>query len=141
MRVKWNGSLSGTFGASNGVKQGGVLSPLLFTVYLDQLILALKESGIGCHLNGMFVGAFIYADDVTLLAPTSMALKAMLSTCTDFAASHNLLFNASKTKCMYFNDAGSQLQNSYGTLICFLLHGGNLKFQTPRTVIFYHQFQ
>ena len=40
MRVKWNGSLSGTFSASNGVKQGGVLSPFLFTVYLDQLILA-----------------------------------------------------------------------------------------------------
>ena len=78
MRVKWNGSLSGTFSASNGAEQGGVLSPLLFTVYLDQLISALKESGIGCHLNGMFVGAFIYADDVTLLAPTSMALKAML---------------------------------------------------------------
>ena len=38
MRVKWNGSLSGTFSASNGIKQGGVLSPLLFTVYLDQLI-------------------------------------------------------------------------------------------------------
>ena len=94
------------------VKQDGVLSPLLFTVYLDQLILALTESGIGCHLNGMFVGAFIYADDVTLLAPTSMPLKAMLSTCTNFAASHNLLFNASKTKCMYFNDAGSQLQNT-----------------------------
>ena len=47
-------------------------------------------------------GAFSYADDVTLLAPTNMALKAMLNTCTEFAASHNLLFNASKTKCMYF---------------------------------------
>ena len=79
MRVKWNGSLCGTFSASNGVKQGGVLSPmLLFTVYLDQLILALKESGIGCHLHGMFVGAFICADDATLLAPTNVALKAML---------------------------------------------------------------
>ena len=77
----------------------------------NQLILAPKWSEIGCHLNGMFVGAFIYADDVTLLAPTSMALKAMLNTCADFAASHNLLFNASKTKCIYFNDAGSQLQN------------------------------
>ena len=108
----WNGALSGTFSASNRVKQWDVLSPLLSTFYLDQLILALKELGIGCHLNGMFVGAFIYADDVTLLAPTNMALKAMLNTCTDFAASHNLLFNASTTKCMYFNGAGSKLQNT-----------------------------
>ena len=60
----------------------------------------------------MFVGAFIYADDVTLLAPTIMAMKAMLNTRTDFSASHNLLLNASKTKCMYFNDAGSQLKNT-----------------------------
>ena len=66
---------------------------MLFTVYLDQLILARKELGIGFRLNGMFVGAFIYAHDVTLLAPTSIALKAMLNTCSDFAASHNLLFN------------------------------------------------
>ena len=57
----------------------------------------------------MLVGAFIYADDVTLLAPTNIAWKAMLNTCTDFSASHNLLFNASKTKCMYFNVAGLQL--------------------------------
>ena len=60
----------------------------------------------------MFVDSFIYADDVTLLAPTNMTLKVMLNICTDLAASHNLLFNASKTKCMYFNDAGSQLQNT-----------------------------
>ena len=86
-------TLSRTFSVINGVKQCGVLSPLLFTVYLDQLILALKESGIGFHLNGMFVGAFIYAHDVTLLALTSMTLKAMLNTCSDVAASHNLLFN------------------------------------------------
>ena len=59
MRIKWIGSLSGTFSASNGVKQGGVLSPLLFIVYLDQLILALKESGIGCHLCHMWVHSFM----------------------------------------------------------------------------------
>ena len=112
MRVKWNGALSGTFSVSNMVKQGGVLSPLLFNVYLDQLLLALKEIGIGFHLNDMFVGAFIYADHVALLVPTSIALKTMLNICTDFAASHNLIYNPLKTKCMYFNDAGSQLQNT-----------------------------
>ena len=109
IRIEWNSALSGTFNTGNGVKQGGrVLSPLLFTIYLDQLILSLKDLEVGCHLNGMFVGAFSYADDVTLLVPTNMALKAMLNTCAEFAASHNLLFNASKTKCMYFNGHRSQ---------------------------------
>ena len=67
-----------------------------------------KDLGVGCHLNGMFVGAFSYADNVTLLASTNMALKAMLNKCTELAASHNLLFNASKTKCMPFNGHRSQ---------------------------------
>ena len=71
----------------------------------------------------MFVGTFSYADDVTLLAPTNMALKAMLNTCTEFAASHNLLFNASKTKCMYFNGPRPQAHGRVefmGTAIEFL---------------------
>ena len=37
MRVKWNDTISSTFSTSNGVKQGGVLSPILFNVYLDEL--------------------------------------------------------------------------------------------------------
>ena len=56
------------------------------------------EQSIGGHMNGMFVWAFRYADDVTLLAPTGMALKRMLDTCTHFADAHNFLFNSSKTK-------------------------------------------
>ena len=45
----------------------------------------LSEQGLGCRLHGQFVGAFIYADDVTLLAPTSTALNIMLETCSNFA--------------------------------------------------------
>ena len=78
MSIKWNAAISDSFDTSNGVKQGGVLSPLLFNVYLDELILLLREQGVGCHMNDMFVGGFCYADDVTLLAPTGMALNAML---------------------------------------------------------------
>ena len=36
--VNWNGECSSTFSVGNGVKQGGVLSPVLFTIYLDNLI-------------------------------------------------------------------------------------------------------
>ena len=63
----------------------------------------LSEQGLGCHLHGQFVGAFIYVDDVTLLAPTSTALNVMLETCSNFAQCYDLLFNSSKTKCMYLS--------------------------------------
>ena len=63
----------------------------------------LSEQGGGCHLHGQFVGVFIYADDVILLAPTSTALDAMLETCSNFASDFDLQFNNSKSKCMYFS--------------------------------------
>ena len=112
MRIKWNAAISGSFDTSNGVKQEGVLLPLLFNVYLDELILLLREQGVGCHMNGKFVGAYCYADDVTLLAPTGMALNAMLDTYTRFAAAHNLSFNSSKTKCMFIDRSCLQLHSN-----------------------------
>ena len=112
MRIKWNPAISCSFDTSNGVKQGGVLSPLLFSVYVDELILLLREQAVGCHMNGMFVGAFSYADDVTLLAPTNMALNTMLDTCTRFADVRNLLFNSPKTKCMFIDRSSSKLHSN-----------------------------
>ena len=67
------------------------------------MILLLSEQGVECHLHGQFVGAFIYDDDVTLLAPTSTALNDMLETCSSFASDFDLQFNSNKTKCMYFS--------------------------------------
>ena len=112
MCIKWNTAISCSFDTSNGVKQGGVVSSLLFNVYLDELNLLLREQGVGCHMNGMFVGAFCYADEVTLLALTGMALNAMRDTCTRFADAHNLLFNSSKTKCMFIDRSCSQLHSN-----------------------------
>ena len=47
--VNWNGECSSTFSVGNSVKQGGVLSPVLFSLYLDGIIDQLKKKGIGCH--------------------------------------------------------------------------------------------
>ena len=54
LRVKWGSVMSESFTVMNGVKQGGVLSPVLFAVYTDGLLLRLQESGIGCHIGGHY---------------------------------------------------------------------------------------
>ena len=88
MQVHWNSSLSPPFATTNGVCQGGVLSPILFTICLDDLLTGLKGLGIGCHWDGCFVGAVGYADDVALLAPSPSALRIMLHFCENFASMH-----------------------------------------------------
>ena len=49
--VQWGDARSDTFKIFNGVKQGGVISPLLFTIYIDQLFQRLKQLGLGCHVG------------------------------------------------------------------------------------------
>ena len=102
MSVRWSHSFSDPFSVSNGVRQGSVLSPVLFSVYLDELLEMLGNSGVGCHWGGSFVGALCYADDIVLLAPCASALRHMLNICDSFATSHGLVFNANKTQLICF---------------------------------------
>ena len=46
----------------NGVRQGSFLSPFLFAVYLDGLLVELSKSGVGRHCGSSFAGAFSYVD-------------------------------------------------------------------------------
>ena len=50
-RVSWNGVCSNRFLIKNGVKQGGVLSHILFCVYLDGLLAILAESNVDCFIG------------------------------------------------------------------------------------------
>ena len=101
-RCKWDEVLSDYFLVTSGVKQGGVLSPRLFTVYIDDLVVRLKRAGIGCHMARLFIGAILFADDLCLLAPTRSALQKMLNICRDFFSELCLTFNPKKSKSLLF---------------------------------------
>ena len=73
--VKWNDTSSETFGVTNGVRQGGILSPLLFGVFIDNLLNKLQNSGFGCRMGHLYVGALGFADDLILLCPTEYGIK------------------------------------------------------------------
>ena len=96
------GRSSEYFKVTNGVRQGGVLSPILFTIYLDSLLECLQASGRGCYWDSHFAGALCYVDDLTILAPSSDALRKMIADCEAFGHSHGLRFNAAKTQLICF---------------------------------------
>ena len=85
-----------------------MLSPLLFSVYLDDLLVELRRLELGCHIGGMWYGACGYADDLILLAPNRQVLQQMVTICERYGAAHNLVFSTdpvpakSKTKCLLF---------------------------------------
>ena len=102
LRVKWDDHFSSFFSVTNGVKQGGVLSPILFCIYVDNLLQQLRHSSHGCYMGPHFVGALCYADDLVLISPSLSGLNSMLQICEQFALNYDLSFNAQKTQFIVF---------------------------------------
>ena len=104
IQVRWNNLLSSQHNISNGVKQGGCLSPKLFSVYVNQLITKLRSSNLGCRYgNDNYMSVYCYVDDISLLSPTFNGLKEMLKICEDFADDHDIILNASKSQLLQFS--------------------------------------
>ena len=74
-QVKWNNTLGESFAVLCSVRQGGVLSPVLFAVYDNDLIPELKRSGYGIHVGSLFIGCVLYDHDIVLLSASCYGLQ------------------------------------------------------------------
>ena len=106
-RIKWGASFSDEFFITNGVKQGGVLSPILFGMYMDVLFEVLSTSQAGCRVGQQFMGAFGYADDVILIAPTKSSMNVLLDICTDFSRDFQVKFYPHKSNLIAYPKSNS----------------------------------
>ena len=70
---------------------------------MDGLLEKLKQSRIGCHGGRSYAGAFGYADDVALSAPSLSGLKCMINIFERYAEQCRILFNSSKSKLLCYN--------------------------------------
>jgi hypothetical protein len=105
-----------------GVRQGGILSPLLFAIVMDKLIKQLMSAGYGCHINQIYFGCMIYADDIILLSNSLSDMKKMLAICDVFASEIDAKFNPEKSVMMRVGD------RFMIKCVPLTLSGNNLKF-------------
>ena len=110
-RVKWGDHFSDWFTLLAGVRQGGVLSPDLYSIYVDDLIRRLTLLGKGCYVSGLFAAALFYADDMAIIAPSIKGLQALLDECVAYCCEWDICLNVKKTKCLYFGKKCEYLHN------------------------------
>ena len=106
--VRYHNSMSHQFQINNGVRQGGVLSGLLFNVYIDSLISNVSKLKVGCRLGLIRSNIIAYADDIVLLAPSMDSLKVLVDTAYLEATRLHLEFNFDKTKLMKFHSCSER---------------------------------
>ena len=91
--VKWCEIKSHPFHVTNGVRQGGVLSPYLYNIFMDDLSTTLNESKIGCVINNIYINHLCYADDTVLIAPSPTGLQHLINLCHSYALKNEVLYN------------------------------------------------
>ena len=106
-RVLWDGNYSAWFHVSAGVRQGGVLSPDFYGLYVDELFTIVQASGIGCYYMSKFAAALMYADDIALLAPSMRGLQKLLHICEQYCLDWDIRLNAKKSKNLSFGKGPS----------------------------------
>jgi len=95
--------VSEIFRTTIGVKQGGCLSPRLFTIYIDEVIKAIEQLKFGVEIGKIKVDILLYADDILLITDDKLKLKYMLNVLTTFGEDNEIKFNGSKTTLLVYN--------------------------------------
>ena len=108
-RVKWDQSFSPWFNVIAGVRQGGILSPCFYCLYVDALIKELESLNVGCYILEVFMAILLYADDMALVAPSVKGLQMLLDKCNEYCVEWDICLNATKSKLMYFGKSCNSL--------------------------------
>ena len=96
-QVRWMSQLSDGFKITKGMKQGSILSPRIFNIFINDLLIHLKSLNHGIRINNFHLNVLAYADDLNLISTTSSGLQHMIDECHLYAQTWRMKFNPLKT--------------------------------------------
>ena len=123
--IKINDKISQGIEVGKGVRQGCIMSPLLFNIFMADLPEKLSKKDSVSSEDKQKVNCLIWADDILLLSETETGMNHMLKDLDVYCKTNGLTINFDKTKCMVFNKTGHLLRRN------FIL--GNSKIETVRS--------
>jgi len=98
--VRWFEADSVMYKVEIGVRQGGVLSPQFFAIYIDDIVNLVNKQGIGCFMHHVCASIILYADDILLMSPSVTGLQKLLSVVESELNALGMFLNSSKSVCM-----------------------------------------
>ena len=107
--------ITDSFLSNQGVKQGCILSPLLFNIFIADIVdhfgtLECRPLKINDSHN---VSCLLWADDVILMSQSEEGLRNMLSALSSYVEENGMKINTKKTQCMIFNKTGKNIRRTY----------------------------
>ena len=118
--VKWGSLTSQSFTVTNGVRQGSIISPHVFAVYVDDLSSSLIKSSHECRINDVVINHLFYVDDLCLMAPSPAALQVFINICSQF--SEDNCSGSRRGGGTAENDSWSQLNHLFNNIGSCLSH-------------------
>ena len=97
-----NGFVTPFFTTECGVKQGDAVSPMLFGIFINDLVQDLKDSDCGVKLDGIHVPCLLYADDIALIAESETDLQKMIQVLYDWCRKWRMRVNTNKSKVIHY---------------------------------------
>ena len=98
--VRWGNTYSKSFMVKRGTKQGSIISPTLFNIFINDLLDELSKSKAGLRIDDDVFYSFAYADDVNLFSLSTSELQALINICYRYSKTWRFTFGIKKTYCM-----------------------------------------
>ena len=100
--VDVNDSLTDWFDVESGVKQGCILSPTLFAMYIDDLVHNINAKNVWITCGECKISTLLYADDIVLIAPNEADLQNLINVVQEWCSKWQMRLNLDKTKVVHF---------------------------------------
>ena len=99
--VKVGSHLTDWFPITAGVRQGDSLSPVLFSIFVDDLAEELRNLNCGIMVGGLQIPALLYADDVVMLAPSFENAQKQLDALHSWCYKWRMTINPAKSQALH----------------------------------------